>query len=286
VIDANLNVSVKRVLLPTDMAAISGTVSTVSGSVTVTGSGTAFSTTATTSDTVIGPGDTVLVGDETVRQVISVGSATQLTVNKPFTVDAGGATLSKVIVANGSASNCPTCVAAEMVIIASGTGATFFGLASVPIKDSGSAGNPMSLASRFSANTDTVINTNDVFLSDASGNTSSPTTVLTFVTRSTGRIDVNNTQANRVVYALYHGSDRNDTGTAVKVTSQTDPTGIVVALNETGPVTGVFRVNIVVRHQPPTAPPTLPNFKLAHPTSLLSRTRTRARLPWRPRPYN
>ncbi len=111
VIDANLNVSVKRVLLPTDMAAISGTVSTVSGSVTVTGSGTAFCTTATTSDTVIGPGDTVLVGDETVRQVISVGSATQLTVNKPFTVDAGGATLSKVIVANGSASNCPTCAA-------------------------------------------------------------------------------------------------------------------------------------------------------------------------------
>jgi hypothetical protein len=44
---------------------------------------------------------------------------------------------------------------------------------------------------------------------------------------------------------MYWGSGRNDTGSAVKVTSQSDPTGITVVLNETGPTTGKFELDIL-----------------------------------------
>ncbi len=247
--DSDLDVPIKRVLLPADMTQQANTANVTAGLATITMSATGFlSATATTTASVIAPGDTILIGNDTVRKVVvNVGTGV-VTVVKPFTAASSTAAVFKVSSNDtdpGSAQQCPDCAEAEAITIASGGGATFFALSSAPVADSGSIGSPINLANRFASNADTVVNANDLFLSDANGSSVSATTTVTFVTGSTGLVNVNNTQANFLVYALYWGGGINDTGSSAKVTSQADPTGITVALTETGPTTGLFRLAIL-----------------------------------------
>ena len=195
VTDSDLNLAIKRVLLPTlDMTQNGATaaVTAASSIITFTTSTNTLSETATTTASLVSPGDTILIGNDTVRLVVSVVASTSVvTVNKGFTTTDGTATVNKVTQALGLAAVCPSCAAAEAITIVS-PGATFFGLGSVPMADTGSAGSPMNLANRFTTNADTVTNTNDLFLSDTNGNSVSATTTVTFVTGSTGLINVTN----------------------------------------------------------------------------------------------
>jgi hypothetical protein len=252
VTDSDLNVAIKRVLLSVDYVTNAATVTGSAGSALLQLSATTSAlATATTTTSLIALGDTILVASttaQTVRKVTAVNMTTGVvTVNKAFTVDPDGA-ISKVTQALGLVAVCPDCAHAEGITIAAGSGggtATFFALGSVPLGDSGSATTPMNLANRFATNADTVTNTSDLFLSDSSGLTVAATTTVTFVTGSTGFINVTNKGANFKLFALYHGGAVNDTGTTVKVTSNSDPTGITVALTETGPTTGIFKLTIL-----------------------------------------
>jgi hypothetical protein len=254
VADSDLNVAVKRVLLPVDYTENGATAAVVSGSATITMSTTTSRAlaTATSTASLIAPGDTIAIGSDTVRTVTSVNMATaKVIVNKAFTATNGTAKINKVTQALGLFAVCPTCALAEKVTIAAGaagnaTIATFFGLAAVPIADSGSASTPMNLANRFTSNADTVTNTSDVFLADSSGSAIvAASTTVTFVSGIDAKVDVVNDVAGMIVYAVYWGGAKNDTGTLVKATSNSDPTGITVALTETGPTTGVFRLSIL-----------------------------------------
>ena len=252
--DSDLNVAIKRVLLPIDYKVNAATVTGSSGSALLqmsTTTNTALAT-ATTTTSLIALGDTIVVAPstaQTVRKVTAVNMTTGVvTVNKAFTVDPDG-TISKVTQPNALADTCPDCAHAERITIVAGSSggtATFFGLDSVPMADSGGASSlAMSLSTRFTNNADTVTNSNDLFLSDRSGNSVAATITVTFVTGSTGLINVTNKEADFAVFALYYGAANNDTGTTVKVTSNSDPTGITVALTETGPTTGIFRLSIL-----------------------------------------
>ncbi|MDP6455240.1 MAG: PKD domain-containing protein [SAR202 cluster bacterium] len=263
VTDSDLNVAVKRVLLPVDMVDNAATATTIKGSSTVTLSATStISPTATTNTSIIGPGDTVLIGGETVRKVVTAStSPSHIVLNKPM-LDTGIAfTISKVTTTIASANLCPNCAAAQKVIIV-GTGNQIFVLNASPVIDSGSQSNPINLATRLIHNADTVVNHNDVSLVNANG-TASATTFVQAVTASNGLVNVSNTVSNSSLYVMYWGSEANQTGSAVTVASQADPTGISVTLSESGPSTGIFRLNILATSSTSDASANPPFLKVA-----------------------
>jgi len=112
-------------------------------------------------------------------------------------------------------------------------------LNSIPIQDSGVA----DFSKRFVGSKDTLVNTIDVKFTDAAGIQTATATPL-LVSSINGKVDFASLGA-ATFYVLYWGSERNQSGHSVTVTSQFDPTGITVVLTETGPTTGVFRLNIV-----------------------------------------
>ena len=262
VTDSDLNVAVKRVLLPIDMTVNAATADTTKGSATVVLSpSTTISPTATTTAAVISPGDTVLIGNGTVRKVISASDTTgQIVLNKPLTFSGSAFTISKVTLSNASADNCPDCAAAQNIGTI-GAGNQIFTLNAAPVIDSGEQTNPMSLVNRFSNNADTIVSPFDVALVSSTG-TSITTAPVQAITASNGLVNVSGTGATGV-YAMYWGSEPNDTGSAVTVTSQADPTGFTLVLNESGPTTGVFRLNILTTSGTSDANKNPPELKVA-----------------------
>jgi len=234
VTDADLDVPIKKVLLPADVTDGSGTVATTAGSSTLTGTSSAF-------DTDFAVGDTIIVGTETVRAISAIASSTSLTVSKAFKNTGSGLTASEVNTAAGLAAACPDCALAESISTAAAAGVQFLSLDNIPVKDNGIGS---AFANRFSGSTDTIVNRNDVRLVDSTGADVSDPTVVD-LSGGGGVITANQSGASAVTaYAVYWGSGANDTGTSVKVTSNADPTGFTVALDETGPTSGVFRGSI------------------------------------------
>lgn len=264
VTDSDLDVAVKRVLLPVDMTENAATATVVAGSSAMTlNTSSTMSIGATTTPTMLSPGDSILVDSETVRLILSVDTSTsQITMKKPFNLASTSAAVFKVTQALASAAACPACAAAQRVTVAN-TGNVFFALDSVPISDTGSSGNPFSFANRFAPSPDTVVNTNDAVFTDATGASVANTITVQFVNDSTGMVNVASSQANFTFYALYWGAAANDTGATVKVTSQVDPTGITVVLTESGPITGKFRLNILATSSASNAAANPPQLMMA-----------------------
>ncbi|MDP6662789.1 MAG: hypothetical protein QF477_01850 [SAR202 cluster bacterium] len=278
VTDSDLNVAVKRVLLPVDMTTNAATAATTNGLATFTlSTTTTASATATTSLTTVATGDTVLIGintngvmlgTETVRRVLSINMTTGVvTLNKPLNATNAAAGIFKVNVGGiplASADNCPTCGAAQQVLgtMFSNIGNNIFTLASVPVVDQGGSGTAMSVANRFAtANADTAINVNDLYLATAAG--AAATGVNMQLVQTSGMVNIGITGATSTFYALYWGSAANDTGATVKVTSQSDPAGITVVLTESGPITGIFRLNIVATSSASDATTNPPQLQVA-----------------------
>ena len=125
--------------------------------------------TTTTTATLISPGDTVLIGNETVRKVLSASNTTgQIVLNKPMANSGSTLSISMVTQIVGSADLCPNCAAAQQTTVV-GTGNQLFTLNSFPILDSGGSAGPMNLANRFFNNGDTVVNPFDVSLVTVTG---------------------------------------------------------------------------------------------------------------------
>ncbi|MDP6453922.1 MAG: hypothetical protein QF898_11475, partial [SAR202 cluster bacterium] len=75
VTDSDLDVAVKRVLLPADYTTNTATAATTKGSSSVTlSTTTTMSATPSTTTTLIAKDDTVLIGNETVRKVVSAST--------------------------------------------------------------------------------------------------------------------------------------------------------------------------------------------------------------------
>lgn len=246
VVDSDLNLPVKHVLLPVDMTDNAATVAVTAGSSLITMSTTTSTALATATGTaaLIAPGDTILIGSETVRKVTAVNMTTGVvTVNKAFTATGVAATVAKVTVADGSADSCPLCARAQSVTTASGAATKFFVLDSAPLADSGSA----TFANRFAGSSDTVVNVSDVGFVDNSGTAIATSVIsLTAITAANGLVTASqSTSTAQTFNVVYWGSSANDTGSSVTVVSQADTTGITVALNETGPTTGIFRLTVL-----------------------------------------
>ena len=186
----------------------------------------------------------MLIGNETVRKVLSASNTTgQIVFNKPMANSGSTLSIAKVTQILGSADLCPNCAAAQQTTVV-GTGNQLFTLNSFPTLDSGGSASPMNLANQFFNNGDTVVNPFDVSLVTVTG-TAAATTIVQAVTASNGLVNISNTVSNTTFYVMYWGSKANRTGTAVTVACQADPTGITVTFNESGPVTGIFRANIL-----------------------------------------
>ncbi len=196
-----------------------------------------------------------------------------VTVDKAFTVDPTGDIfkVSSNDTDKKSAALCPTCAAAQLATSLSGDGTQFLPLSSPRIQDSGSAGSKIGDGTnRFDGGTKDgiVVDSRDVSLVDGVNN---PITGIALVTVSdnTGLSTITIEGATGTpFYAVYWGSAANDSGTnddgdsRVTVTSQADTTGIDVTLVESGPSTGVFRLDILATQSESSATSSPPRLKV------------------------
>ena len=139
-----------------------------------------------------------------------------------------------VNVPGGSRDNCDDCAPAEEVTL--NNERTFY-LENVPVVD---------------RNDDGFVNERDVNVFEPDGSELTVDRV-----RVDGRVDLIAPHTG-TVYVRYWGARRHDTGDAVRIKSQADPTGFTTTLKETTPTSGVFRLVIGVSlrnsdpdHDPP-----------------------------------
>ena len=234
VVDSDLNVPQKRVLIPavagTDVSALPNavTATTVAGSTTIT-----FSTSTT-----LASGDTILVSGETVREVAAaITAATSTTVTTPFVGAGAGRTVNKVDVTDGSFDSCPDC--AEALVVRNSASTEVSDLLSLVDTNVGIA-----LSNRFAGAPDTALNVQDVRLVQDDG---TPFAGAFTVDLVNGLLSL--TGGSVPTNALYWTATTNliKVGTGigtVKVTSDADPTGISISLQETGTQSGVFRTGL------------------------------------------
>ena len=141
-----------------------------------------------------------------------------------------------VNVPGGARDNCDDCAPAEEVTL---NGQRTFYLANVPVVD---------------RNDDGFVNERDVRVFELDGSELTVDRV-----RVDGRVDLVDPHTG-TVYVRYWGARRHDTGDAVSIKSQADPTGFTTTLRETTPTSGVFRlvVNVSLRNSnPDSSPPRL-----------------------------
>jgi len=265
VTDAALDVPIKRVLLPVDMTVNAATVIGTAGSALLTLSATTSAlATATSTTSIIALNDTILVASstsETVRKVTAVNMTTGvITVNKPFVGDPDGAIykVSSNDTDLDSAALCPTCAGAQSAVSISSAGTQFVVLASPPIQDSGESGDAIGTGTnRFEGGTldGVVVDSRDVAIKTGANATIAGITLNT-VSSDTGLVNITVAgDTNTEFYLVYWGAAKNDTGSSVSVTSQADTTGISVTLTESGPSTGVFRLDILATSSDSNATP-------------------------------
>ena len=264
VTDSDLDEPIKRVLLPVDMEQNAATVTGSPGSALLQLSATSSaSATATTTTSLIALDDTILVASstaETVRKVTDVNMTTGVvTVNKPFVGDPDGS-IYKVYADDASAAKCPTCAGAQAATSQASAGTQFVVLASPPIQDSGSSGSSEIGEGfhRFTGGTldGVVVDSRDVAIKTGQNGDIVGITLNT-VSRDTGlgNLTIESGDTSTAFFLVYWGAAANDTGTTVTVTSQADTTGIPVTLPETGPATGVFRLDILATSSDSNATP-------------------------------
>ena len=141
-----------------------------------------------------------------------------------------------VNVPGGAPDNCDDCAPAEEVTL---NGQSTFYLANVPVVD---------------RNDDGFVNERDVGVFELDGSELTVDRV-----RVDGRVDLVAPHTG-TVYVRYWGARRHDTGDAVRIKSQADPTGFTTTLRETTPTSGVFRLVVSVslrRSDPDSSPPRL-----------------------------
>lgn len=139
-------------------------------------------------------------------------------------------------VPGGAPDNCDDCVPAEEVTL---NGQRTFYLQNIPVVD---------------RNDDGFVNERDVNVFELDGSELTVDRV-----RVDGRVDLVDPHTG-TVYVRYWGARRHDTGDAVRIKSQADPTGFTTTLKETTPTSGVFRlvVNVGLRNSnPDSSPPRL-----------------------------
>ena len=253
VVDKDLDVAVKRVIVDGDIATTTAA-NITAGSAVITATAANVSTTVA----MFSVGDTVLVyagttttvgsGIETVRKVVSVDSPATttptITVDKAFRSTVAGATVGIVTSAAVLASACSQCAYVEPITIAQqgAAGNKFLTLTSIPVQDSNVGG---AFVNRVDgAFADTIVNQSDVMFVTGAGAAIGGLTILSLSPGSGLATVVDDGSAPLNFFALYWGSDRNDTESTVKVTSQADPSGVTAELIETGPTTAKFRANV------------------------------------------
>ena len=257
VTDSDLNLPVKRVLVPSDFGsttpgALFGTGTTTKGLKTIIATTSGISSISKR----FSVGDTILVGSstsatiETVRLITAIATGTPsgfdtITVSTAFTNAQANVPLVEVTTAATLFAKCPLCAHAQLVRPDAGAGTRFIVLNSIPVVDSGTGAD---FANRVSGSKDTIVNTSDIRFSTNVGGaaTHDSSTAITSFDGNSGLVTF--TQAAVIdkanYYMIYWGARVDTSGTAVKVISQADPSGVVVTLTETGSTTGVFRVDL------------------------------------------
>jgi hypothetical protein len=224
--DSDLDVPVKYVILPNELMMV-GTVTGMLGD-----------TVTTATSTAVAVGDTVLVEGNTIREVTDVSADGEtLTLNRPVADGSSGALYEVVSdAAKLNVDDCEACAPAQMEMV---TGLGYINLDNAPVADSGVGDN---LANRFSGDGDSRTNSHDVRLVDMDGEDLTGTMYeVQQVSNSEDRVELSAAAAHQMVYVVYWGSSKNDTGSTVDVRSSADSEGITVVLTETNASSGVFR---------------------------------------------
>jgi hypothetical protein len=254
IVDSDLNRPLKRVLVPGDLTNLAASI--LLGDLTGLAGPPTASTTAlsvgldfSVAQTAIAVGDTILVDGETVREVATVVSATAITVTTPFTLTKVAAPVAEVTNPDGSFDKCPDCAQAFVIqntAVSNSQTQLRTQLLNLVDTNVGSA-----LANRFTSAPDTALNVLDLHIV-RDGLIESNATIsgldLGIGTLTVGKIDtvVAGAADLNVLYwtatanAIAAGSGL---GT-VKVTSDADPVGFAINLEETGPRSGIFRTSV------------------------------------------
>ena len=257
IVDSDLNRPLKRVLVPgdlTNLAAstqlgdLTGLAGPPTASTTALSVGLAFSV----PQTAIAVGDTILVDGETVREVATVvstpdGPITAITVTTPFT-RTQVAPVAKVTKADGLFAKCPDCAQAFAIPNTAGinTPTELLNLVDSNVRSA--------LANRFTSAPDTAINIRDVRI--VRDNLVVSTAEITGLDLGVGTLTVGTidtvVDGATGLNVLYWTATANTIAAAsglgtVKVTSDADPVGFTINLEETGPRTGIFRTGVDVR---------------------------------------
>ena len=274
VIDSDLNQSVKNVLIPAqDMTSFQTSLEPIDIgddglSITVAGDRTGD----------LGKDDTVLLSGHTVRRVTSVtlndggtpvdasDDTTIIGVNLAVSITAGATeTLYEVTNTDATDEKCPTCAEAEGVQLDSA--AASFNLNSSPISDSGVGfetvvGVNTEYLHRVTGRTDGDIFREDDILIQLS--TDLTTVVVVAALSSEGHVTVaaDASRATATYYVSYWGTQFDNTGEAVKITSTADPSGMTLTLNETGRRTGAFSGVVMASGSRTSATTTPPMIKV------------------------
>ena len=255
--DADLNVVIKNVLLPSDMNKVGDNEATTTVATVVAGEN-VITVEASGKDKdkklSLAIGDTVLVNrtdvEQTVREVTAIGDPVsasttifKVTVNKAFDKDATEVPLYKVTTASAEASKCLTCAMAESFTLESSS--RKFTLGNRPV-DSGIADAGAGPNNRFSEDeTDGDLSEIDVLIVKHTEPKKAVSTVDEL--HSTGRIDFVPELPEGKYYALYWSNTENTSRGTVKVSSGQSNSGISVILRESANNSGVFEYILMTR---------------------------------------
>ncbi len=242
VTDTDLDVPLKRVLVPSDSLAVTGVQNATAGSKTFT---------SDVNATELLVGDTVLFpGSERVKKIATRSTdGLTFTVTTAFASTHASVEATEVPTSGGTFANCPNCTNAPTIAIATGTDEQTFNLENFPQLDTnvGSA-----LRNRFTGAPDTALNKLDARVVDSFA--------VDVLNLSLNSLDAANgvlriqlsVDGPATAYVLYWTSTQDTQGVAeqplstsiVSVKSQADESGIGVVLTESGASTGIFRATL------------------------------------------
>ncbi len=242
VTDTDLDVPLKRVLVPSDSSVVTGVQNATAGSKTFT---------SDVNATELLVGDTVLFpGSERVKKIATRSTdGLTFTVTTAFASTHASVEATEVLTSGGTFANCPNCTNAPTIAIATGTDEQTFNLENFPQLDTnvGSA-----LRNRFTGAPDTALNKLDARVVDAAA-VDVANLSLNSLDAANGVLRVQlSVDGPATAYVLYWTSTQDTQGVAeqplstsiVSVKSQADESGIGVVLTESGASTGIFRATL------------------------------------------
>ena len=269
--DSDLNVPIQRVLLPSDLEQRgSGTI--VAHSAVITGFSDVIpdpsNPSATTTAAVLEEDDYVLIGDGTVRQVVSLNDDGTITLDAPYATEQTDQPVLKVKIAEAVFDDCVNCAAAEPIYTVidfanQGEFSTSNEIIASGIGETPAAGTVLDPVNRLAGvNLGGSTDSGDIVVVRVNADDTVDVVNVQRVVGKTVTLTDHATSskpAGAALYAVYWSEEQNETGSSITIRSQAHQDRVTVVLTETTPTSGEFVLEIGLS-KPPTGQNAEPTF--------------------------